>query len=123
MEKIIKIFCVLLLLSSCYKQSNFNFVKFKTKIDNDTIKSIEFNRGVVKLDNYYLLTNCQFIYKDTFPNWIKDFSKPDFSFVDYKFIPRINDIEAPFVIFKHENDSILYLVKYKDTLKFKIIEF
>lgn len=123
MRKIIKIFCVLLLLSSCYKKSNFNFLKFETKIDNDTIKSIEFNRGIVQLDNYYLMDNCQFIYKDTFPNWIKDFSKPDFSFVDYKFIPSINDIEAPYVIFKHENDSILYLVKYKDTLKFRIIEF
>jgi hypothetical protein len=79
LEKIFTIFCVLILLSSCYNKNDFNFVKFETKIDNDTIKSIEFDRSIVKLASYYLMDNCQFIYKDTFPNWIKDFSKPQLS--------------------------------------------
>lgn len=123
MEKIIKIFFIVLLLNSCNKKNNFNFVKYETKIDNDIIKSIELNRGVIKLDSYYLNDNCQFIYKNTIPNWLKDLNKPDFSFVNYKFKPRISDIEIPYVIFKNENDSLFYIVKFGDTLKFKIIDF
>ena len=65
--------------------------------------------GIIKLKNnnyrnYYLADNCEFIYKDTFPTWIKDLSKPDFSFSEYKFTPRIYDIEPTYVIFKKKND-------------------
>jgi hypothetical protein len=123
MEKVIRIIIVIFLLFSCNKKENFNFVKFETIIYNDTIKKIELDRGILKLNNYYLGGSSQLIYKDTFPKWIKDFNSPEFSFSDYKFKPSISDIEPPYIIFKNQNDSILNVIKYKDSLKFKIQNF
>lgn len=111
------------LFFSCNKKENINFVKFDTTINYDTIKNIESNRGVIRLNKYYLSDNCKFIYKDTFPTWIKNLSKPDFSFNNYKFEPKIYDIETPYILYKKKNDSLFYVIKYKDTLKFKIVEF
>ena len=120
---IIGIFIFVISFESCYKKEDFNFIKFETVIQSETIKKIELDRGVIKLNRFYLKDNCEFIYKDTFPTWIKDLSKPDFSFNEYKFTPSIYDIEPTYVIFKKKNDSLFYIIKYKDTLKFKIIEF
>ena len=70
--------------------------------------------------DYDVYSDCQLIYKKTFPSWIKDMGKPDFSVTEYKFEPKISDIEIPYVIFKKQNDEYFYVIKNTDTLKFKI---
>lgn len=119
------IITLLLLSISCKKEDNSNFIEKRTFINFDTIKKIKLNRGTlnmksVKFREYDVYSWCSLIYKDTFPTWIKEQNKPDFSFNEYKFEPTISDIDVPYVIFKRKNENYFFIIKQKDTLQFKI---
>lgn len=121
------IITLLLLSISCKKEVNLNFIEKSSFINSDTIKKIKLNRGTltmksIRFREYNVHSWCSLIYKDTFPTWIKNQNKPDFSFNEYKFEPTISDIDVPYVIFKRKNENYFFIIKQKDTLKFKIIE-
>ena len=121
------IITLLLLSISCKKENNSKFIKKNTSINFDTIEKLKLNRGTLTMKSgrfkeYDTYSWCSLIYKGTFPAWIKDQNKPDFSFNEYKFEPNISDIEIPYVIFKRKNENYFFIIKQKDTLKFKIEE-
>lgn len=121
------IITLLLLSISCKKEDNLNFIEKSSFINSDTIKKLKLNRGTltmksIRFREYNVYSWCSLIYKDTFPTWIKDQNKPDFSFHEYKFEPTISDIDVPYVIFKRKNENYFFIIKQKDTLKFKMIE-
>jgi hypothetical protein len=125
MEKIIKFYLILLCFQSCLHNKELEgFVEFEGEIKADTIKSVTINRGILTLDKKHtLFSNCILIYNDSFPKWIKDHGKPDYSFDEYVFRPRITDIEAPYILYKHKNEDFFYVIKNGDTLKFKLGDF
>ena len=114
-----------LLVVSCNNYDDSHFIKKNTFIDFDTIKQLKMNRGVLtmrslRFKRYEVYSWCKLIYKDSFPAWIKDNDKPDFSFEEYKFEPHITDIAIPYVLFKRKNENYFFVIKEKDTLKFKL---
>ena len=116
---------LLLFCMSCKKENNSKFINRSTSINFDTIEKVKLNRGTLTLKStrfkeYNVYSLCPLIYKDTFPSWIKDQNKADFSFNEYKFEPIISDIEIPYVIFKRKNENYFFIIKQTDTLKFKI---
>lgn len=124
MKKAVSIF-ILSLFFSCQKKENLNFVACHSLIKSDTIKETRMDRGIIKLTSwhnkhYYVYDWSDLEYNDSFPKWIKDHNKPDYSLKEYQFEPRISDIDVPYVLFKKEKDCYFYVVKYGDTLKFKI---
>ena len=117
MEKIKELckFCIILFLFvSCKKEENFNFIECKNENKIDTITNTKLNRGVLtmlgKKDKYYLASWSLLIYKDSFPKWIEDNNKPDFSISNYKFKPDISNISAPYIIFKDENNCFFNIL-------------
>ena len=42
------------------------------------------------------------------------------NFEEYKFEPHITDIAIPYVLFKRKNENYFFVIKEKDTLKFKL---
>ena len=127
MKKTIKflIFALAVLLIGCKNDNDFKFVEKGTIINLDTIKELNINRGILtlksfRLKEYNLYSWCPLIYNDTFPDWIKDKGKPDFSFNEYKFQPAISDVDIPYLIYKKQNEDCFYVIKNADTLKFKI---
>lgn len=127
MKNSVKYFIITLVLLSisCKKEDNSNFIEKNTFINFDTIKELKLNRGTLTMKSisfreYDFYSWCSLIYKDTFPTWIEDQNKPDFSFNEYKFEPVISDIDVPYVIFKRKNENYFFIIKQKDTLKFKI---
>lgn len=125
MEKLVSFILILLCLESCIHNNKLEgFIEFKSEIQTDTIKSISINRGILTLDKKHtLFSNCILIYKDSFPKWIEDHGKPDFSFDEYVFKPRITDIDAPYVLYKFKNEKYFYIIKKNDTLKFELGEY
>ncbi|MBC7749529.1 MAG: hypothetical protein H7Z76_13310 [Methylotenera sp.] len=125
MEKLISFMLILLCFESCVHSNELNdFIEFKSEIKADTIKSISTNRGILTLNKeHYLHGNSILIYKDTFPKWIKDHGKPDFSFDEYAFKPFITDIDAPYVLYKFKNEKYFFVIKNNDTLKFRLDNF
>lgn len=111
---------------ACKKTINEDFISKKMKIERDTIRVIELNRGILKLksfrNNIHLYSWCPLVYKNAFPSWIEDKDAPDFSFDKYVFKPYISDIDLPYEIYKKANENYFYIYKNKDTLKFKIVE-
>ena len=127
MRNTIKYFIITLIFfsMSCKKEDNSNFIEKSSFINSDTIKNLKLNRGnltmrSIRFREYNVYSWCPLIYKDIFPTWIEDQNKPDFSFNEYKFEPNISDIDVPFVIFKRKNENYFFIIKQKDTLKFKI---
>lgn len=128
MGKIIKYYLLILLFyfSSCKRECTANFIKYETSITNYNIKETVMDRSILTLKN----PNCSYdvyewsplIYNKTFPNWIEDHHAPDGTFggQKYKFEPRISDIDVPYVVFKRKNENYFFIIKQKDTLKFKI---
>lgn len=126
MEKII----VYILFIFCFQSCDLNkkkggFIEYKSEIKSDTIKLMTIDRGVLTLNKKHYLSssNCLFIYKDSFPKWIQDHNKPDFSFDEYVFIPRITDIDPPYILYKFKNEKYFYIIKNNDTLKFELDDF
>jgi hypothetical protein len=127
MKKIIRIFTLLLIVGfiSCREESS-KFITDETIINFDSIKRVKIDRGIMTMKNfsfrgdYDVYSDCPLIYDVAFPTWIKDMGKPDFSVTEYKFEPKISDIEAPYVVFKKRNEVYFYVIKNTDTLKFKI---
>lgn len=124
MNKYLTIFSFFL-LAGCQKANEFKFVEKKTVIDFDMITKIHENRAILTMQSfrfreYNFYEWCELIYTDSFPKWIKDKHRPDYSFKDYKFHPRITDIDVPYVIFKHKDEDYFNIIKNSDTLKFKI---
>ena len=112
------------LFTSCKKENDSNFIDKETTIDCDSITELNLNRGILTMKNlnnkYIVYSWCNLIYKDSFPKWIKDKGKPDYTSNKYQFKPCISDIEIPYLIFKRKNENFFSLVKNKDTLIFKI---
>ena len=114
---------VLFLLISCRKEDNSDFIECNTEILRDSIYKSSLNRGTLAFRgkiSYSLYGSCSLIYNDTFPDWIQDYSKPDYSFNEYVFRPKISDIDVPYLLFKKKNECYFYVVKNNDTLKFKL---
>lgn len=113
------------MLFSC-KNENQRFITSKTVANYDSIKRVKIDRGILIMENfnftgdYVVYSYCPLIYTDTFPSWITDKRKPEFSISEYKFKPKISDIEVPYVLFKNRNEDYFYIIKNKDTLKFRI---
>lgn len=125
MEKIIKCILILLCCVSCIHNKKIEgFIEIKDEIKKETITSVTINRGILSLnENYRLFSNCSLVYKDSFPNWIQDHDKPDFSVNEYVFEPFITDIDAPYLLYKNKNEDFFYVIKNNDTLKFKLGNF
>jgi len=127
MKKIIRSFAFILIIAfiSCKEESS-KFITDKTIINFDSIKRVKIDRGILTMKNfnfrgdYDVYSDCLLIYNETFPSWIKDNGKPDFSVTEYKFEPKISDIEIPYVVFKKRNERYFYVIKNSDTLKFRI---
>ncbi len=114
------------LLLVCKKEDNQDFINKGMTIESDTIRKLELNRGVLTMRSFrnkiHLLSWCPLQYKNTFPSWIKDKSEPDFPSKKYIFKPCISDIDLPYEIYKRKDENHFFIVKNKDTLKFKIVE-
>ena len=111
---------------SCQKESSYTMVDSKTVIDFDTVTKENLNRGILtlkssKLNEYNLNSDCELIYKDTFPSWIEDYHGPDYSTKKYHFRPQISDIQLPYIIYKRKDDNYIQIIKNSDTLKFKLL--
>lgn len=119
-------FFLIVIILSCKREVNKDFINKAMKIETDTIRKIELNRGILKMMSFrntiYMHSWCSLEYKYSFPSWIEDKHKPDFSFKNYVFKPCISDIELPYEIFKNDNENYFYIIKNKDTLKFKIVD-
>jgi hypothetical protein len=115
-----------LIVLACKKEKNEDFITKEMKIESDTIRKLELNRGILTLksfrNNIHLYSWCPLEYKNNFPSWIEDKHEPDFSLGKYIFEPCISDIDLPYEIYKKANENYFFIVKNKDTLKFKIVE-
>lgn len=115
---------IFILFSSCERHKNDDFIKIQDEINSAKITKFEMNRGDITLNNNYtLLSNSYLIYENNFPKWIKDHNNPEFKSDDYLFKPYISDIDVPYILFKKKNEDVFYVVKYGDTLKFKLGDF
>ncbi|MCU0384270.1 MAG: hypothetical protein MUF68_09425 [Cyclobacteriaceae bacterium] len=124
MEKVITILIFVFLISSCKTDNKQIEINKETELYGIEIYSESVNRGIVSFnDTYYLFSNSALVFNDTFPSWIKDRDKADFSFKKYKFEPTITDIDVPFRLLKYKNEDFFYVIKNSDTLKFRIGEF
>lgn len=124
MEKIVVVLVFVLLVASCKTEDKQIEIVNNTVLNGIDVYSVNVNRGVVSFnDRYYLFSNSELIFDDTFPSWIKDRNKPDFSFGKYEFEPTITDIDVPFRLLKYGYEDFFYVIKNGDTLKFKIGEF
>jgi hypothetical protein len=125
MKKIIQFFLLILILlfMNCQKETKSSILQCNDEIKADTITEIIMNRGGIcmkNLENKYCTDSwCSLVYKDTFPNWIEDHNKPDYSFTKYTFTPQISDIDVPYVIIKKRNECFFTIIKNGDTLKFE----
>ena len=120
------IFLLSLIVFACQKEGNEDFITKEMKIESDTIKKLELNRGILTMRSFrnriHLYSWCPLEYNKTFPSWIEDKHEPDFSFKKYTFEPCISDLDLPYIIYKEANENYFYIVKNKDTLKFKIVK-
>ena len=119
-------FILSIIVLGCKKENNENFITKEMKIESDTIRKLESNRGILTMysfrNNIHLYSWCPLEYKNNFPSWIEDKNKPEISLNKYIFKPCISDIDLPYEIYKKANENYFFIVKNKDTLKFKIIE-
>lgn len=120
------LFCLMLfilLFFNCKRKEESNFIDCGQEIIINEVYRCDINRGTVSLKSFKgtlaVTSMCYLVYEGSFPKWIKDNNKPDFSLTKYKFIPTISDIEAPFKLYKNKNECYFYVIKNKDTLKFK----
>lgn len=115
-----------MIVLACKKEKNEDFITKEMKIESDTIIKLELNRGILTMqsfrNNIHLYSWYPLEYKKTFPSWIEDKHEPDFSYGKYIFQPCISDIDLPYVIYKKANENYFFILKNKDTLKFKIVE-
>lgn len=114
-ENLIKYFTVafFILLVSCKKKNNLNFIRNNTVIDSGFVRRVEENRGVLTMKNfsgdYYVFSWCPLMSTKSLPNWVRD-----------KEVQDISDIDPPYKIFKTKNENVFSIIKNGDTLKFKI---
>ncbi len=117
----------ILLFFSRKNESEDKFIDCKDVLVSETIRKVKVERGILSVSNfrvgYSLSSWCPLVYKDTFPSWIEGRYASDFSIKGDKFEPTIMYIEVPYVLYKKANDCYFYLVKNRDTLKFKIVDF
>ena len=109
--------CLLLLIS--FNQKKDKTINFNTEIKTDTIRSYSINRGIVLLNNRYYIGYNSLNFDKEFPSWIKDrncVSRPD----NFVFSPNLSDIKLPYVLFKRKDEAYFNVIKYNDTLQFKI---
>jgi hypothetical protein len=115
-----------IIVLACKKQNNEDFITKEMKIESDTIRKLELNRGILTMRSFrnyiHMYSWCPLVYKNSFPSWIEDKHEPDFSFDKYIFEPCISDIDLPYEIYKKANENYFFIVKNQDTLKFKIVE-
>lgn len=89
------------------------------EIDKSSELNIKVNRaynerGIYILDDKYYLSSSIILPKNTKKIQIEDNAiwRPN----RLKNIPRLSDIQAPFQIFKKENNDSIYLIKGSDTI-------
>lgn len=117
---------LLFVFTSCNKTDQSHFITCKKAVPAQTVYKSYSDHDILTLrgdkEEYYTYASSELVYKDSFPSWIDDRHAPDFSSKEYKFEPILSDIFVPYVLFKKENDCHFYVVKYGDTLKFKVIK-
>jgi len=89
------------------------------------VNKIKGERGVLIMNNKFMLSSsCPLVYHKNFPSWIID-NDPDLIYTtnEYVFKPAICDIPIPYKLIKKKNTDFFEIIKFKDTLTFKIIEF
>ena len=111
--------CCLLLLISC-NQKKDKTINFNTEIKTDTIRSYSINRGIALLNNRNYIGFNSLIFDKEFPSWIKDRSGATYRPDNYVFHPSLSDIKIPYVLFKRKDEAYFNVIKYNDTLQFKI---
>ncbi len=119
-------FLLLMLLGfihSCIDYGN-NQINFEREITT-RIHKIKSERGVLILNNTFMLaSSCPLVYHKYFPDWIvEDTSNLVFSSKNSVFIPTIYDIKPPYKLIKKKNTDFFKVVKNRDTLTFKLIDF
>ena len=83
------------------------------------VRKVRQKRGIIVLnDSLVMLFSNKLISQD--PGWIVPYLTNERPKGLYS--PSLVDVDPPYRILKHSNDSIVNIIKYKDTLSFKFWE-
>ena len=97
-------------------------IEYDTFIDDIDVYSVSNNRGYLILNKKYdIRASCKLIEVEGTPHWIKrDYRNYIYRASNYKYIPMLFDVKAPFVLSKKENENVFSVIKYGDTLYFNL---
>lgn len=108
---------------SCTEDNRYKLIQLDSEIEI-FVKDTKNERGVLILNRSYIVSGaCPLDYEIVYPDWIREDDSFFYRTRDYVFKPAICDIPIPYKLIKKKNTDFFEIIKFKDTLTFKIIEF
>ncbi len=108
---------------SCTEDNRYKLIQLDSEIEI-FVKDTKNERGVLILNRSYIVSGaCPLDYEIVYPDWIREDDSFFYRTKDYVFKPAICDIKPPYKLIKKKNTDFFEIIKFKDTLTFKIIEF
>lgn len=121
--KMLIIVVAIFIFQSCNNKYSKSFkIEEKDSLSINVTK-FDMDHGVIRLNRKHLLFSASHLVDNkSYPNWLKPKHKPLFVLPGgKKYTPSIGDVVPPYKLYKYKGDDFFYVVKYNDTLKFKLV--